>query len=347
MDDIAIEKRGRAGLITLDRPHALNAVTAPMLHAIDRALEEWEQDAGVERVVIRAAGGRAFSAGGDIRDLYERCVSGRYDVAFFRHEYTLNLRIARYAKPYIALIDGIAMGGGVGVSFHGSHRVAGGGLAFAMPEVGIGFFPDVGGSYLLSRLPGAVGLYLGLTGERVRRADALALGLATHACPSAGMAALLDDLCETRDIAAALDRHMERDVGEGGPILAARDAIDATFDAPDLVTVMRRLEKREDDWSARALATLRDKAPLSLHVAFEQIRRAAALSLEECMVMEFRILTRMLRAPDFIEGVRAAIIDKDGSPRWCHRDVRDVEPSEIAAHFEPAIDGDLLDGGRT
>src|SRR4051795_2841198 len=184
--ELLCERRGVAGLVTLNRPQALNALTHGMVLELSRALDEWADDPAVTRVVVTGAGERAFCAGGDIRRLYDLGRAGRQDEAlgFWREEYALNVRIKRYPKPYVALIDGIVMGGGVGVSLHGSHRVASDRYVFAMPEVGIGFFPDVGATYALPRLPGRMGLYLALTGERARAADALALGLATHAIPS-------------------------------------------------------------------------------------------------------------------------------------------------------------------
>ena len=190
--EIICERRGAAGLVTLNRPQALNAITHGMVRELARALDVWSEDPAVTRVVVRAAGERAFSAGGDIRALYEAGRAGRHDeaLAFWRDEYRLDMRIEGYPKPYVSLIDGIVMGGGVGISLHGSHRVAGERYRFAMPEVGIGFFPDVGATYALPRLPGEAGLYLALTGARVGPDDAGHLGLATHVVPSAAFAGL-------------------------------------------------------------------------------------------------------------------------------------------------------------
>src|SRR5918993_2530328 len=203
---VLCERRGAAGLVTLNRPQALNAITHGMVLELRRALDAWAADPEVTRVVVTAAGERAFCAGGDVRHLYDLGQTKRYEEAlrFWRDEYALNIRIKRYPKPYISLIDGIVMGGGVGVSLHGSHRVAGERYQFAMPEVGIGFFPDVGATYALPRLPGESGTYLALTGERVRAADALALGLATHAGPSAGLGPLLEALVAGDPVEEAL-----------------------------------------------------------------------------------------------------------------------------------------------
>src|SRR3954467_8553366 len=206
--EIICETSGAAGLITLNRPQALNALTLDMVRAMRRALDAWADDPHVTRVVVTGAGERAFCAGGDIRHLYELGKAGRRDEAlgFWREEYALNVRIKRYPKPYVALIDGLVMGGGVGVSLHGSHRIAGDRSGFAMPEVGIGFFPDVGATYALPRLPGRMGFYLALTGERARAADALAFGLATHAVPSAALAEVRAALIDGAPVDAALGR---------------------------------------------------------------------------------------------------------------------------------------------
>src|SRR3954462_5583849 len=204
--ELLCERRGPAGLVTLNRPQALNALTHGMVLALSRALEEWAGDPGVTRIVVTGAGERAFCAGGDIRHLYDLGKAGRHQEAlrFWRDEYPLNVRIKRYPKPYVALIDGIVMGGGVGISLHGSHRVAGDRYQSAMPEVGIGFFPDVGATYALPRLPGETGTYLALTGDRVRGADALAFGLATHAVPSAALAEVRAALIDGAPVDAAL-----------------------------------------------------------------------------------------------------------------------------------------------
>src|SRR3954470_9948562 len=241
--EILFERRGAAGIVTLNRPKALNAVTHDMVRALARQLEAWANDPAVTRVVITAAGERAFSAGGDIRALYELGRAGRQAEAltFWRDEYPLNALIKRYPKPYVALIDGIVMGGGVGVSVHGSHRVAGDKFLFAMPEVGIGFFPDVGATYALPRLPGRTGTYLALTGERVRTADALALGLATHAVPSAGLAALREALCAGEPVEEALAA-ASRAPG-AAPLARERLVIDACFSGASVAEILERLDR--------------------------------------------------------------------------------------------------------
>src|SRR3954471_10628889 len=222
--DILFERRGTAGLVTLNRPQALNAVSLAMVRALTQQLAQWEDDPAITRVIVTAAGGRAFSAGGDLRALYDAGKAGRYDDAldYFREEYALNARIKRYRKPYVALIDGIVMGGGVGVSVHGSHRVAGDRFTFAMPEVSIGFFPDVGGTWFLPRLPGELGAYLALTGERLRAADGTTAGTATRWLPSKRLPDLLDGLAGTVPVDALLGAFSEPPAET--PVMAQRAA---------------------------------------------------------------------------------------------------------------------------
>lgn len=336
--EVLCERRGAAGLITLNRPRALNALTLGMVRAMRSALDAWADDPAVTRIVVTAAGGRAFCAGGDIRHLYDLGQAGRREDAleFWREEYALNIRIKRYPKPYVSLIDGLVMGGGVGVSLHGSHRVAGDRYTFAMPEVGIGFFPDVGATYALPRLPGRMGPYLALTGERVARADALALGLATHAVSSAGLSAL----CEALTMGEEVDALLRAASGvPGDPALALHRAlIDSCFSAPNVPAVLTALDEagREGaDFAASTAATIRTKSPTSLAIAFEQMRCGGGLSFEEAMRTEFRIVSRVIEGHDFYEGVRAAIIDKDAAPRWRPAALAEVDPATVAGHFEP------------
>jgi enoyl-CoA hydratase len=336
--EVLCERQGAAGVITLNRPQALNAITHGMVREIRRALDTWAGDPAVTRIVVRGAGERAFCAGGDIRHLYELGMAGRQDEAltFWRDEYALNILIKSYPKPYLSLIDGIVMGGGVGVSLHGSHRVAGDRYAFAMPEVGIGFFPDVGATYALPRLPGGTGTYIALTGDRVRAADALALGLATNAVPSGDHPALLEALVAGEEVEAALAR-FSRHPGEA-PLTASRAIIDACFAADGVAAIIERLDAAGaggSAFAAKAAATIRTKSPTSLAIAYEQMRRGGALSFEEAMATEFRIVSRVVHAGDFYEGVRAAIIDKDGAPRWRPASLGEVSRDEVQRYFAP------------
>ena len=333
--EIICEARGQAGLVTLNRPRALNALTHGMVRAFRRALDAWENDPAVTRIVVTAAGERAFCAGGDIRMLYEAGKAGRHDeaLAFWRDEYLLNIRIKRYAKPVVALVDGIVMGGGVGLSLHGSHLVAGDRFLFAMPEVGIGFFPDVGATYALPRLAGFVGTYLALTGARIGPDDALALGLATHLVPSGDLGRLERDLVEGRPIGDALAAGRTT---RGGPVAAERETIEACFSAADLASILARLDEaagRGSAFAAETARTMRGKAPSSLSIAAEQMRRGGDLGFEAAMDIEFRIVSRICRGHDFYEGVRATIVDKDGAPRWRPATLADVDPNWIGGHF--------------
>ena len=340
--DIHFESRGCAGFVILDKQETLNAVTDDMLTALNNQLDDWQVDPNITRIVIKAAPGRAFSAGGDIRHLYERGKAKDYDFDFFAREYRLNARIAKFPKPYIALIDGIVMGGGVGVSFHGSHRVVGENVSFAMPEVGIGFFPDVGASYLLSRLQKGLGLYLGLTGSRVKQADALWSGLATHACKSEDFAPLEAALQEPEDLEVILNRFSTQT--ESGPVQGQISKIETHFDQPTLDDIFSSLKgsaQQGDGWASETLDTLGQKSPTSLAIAFQQISNGAELSIDECMKMEFRILRRILPQQEFYEGIRAAIIDKDNKPAWRPNRQELVDRRDIDAHFAPLGEGEL------
>jgi len=334
--EILCERRGAAGVITLNRPRALNALTLTMVRAMRNALDSWSGDPAVTRVIVEGSGEKAFCAGGDIRRLTELGRAGDKEeaLAFWREEYQLNARIKRYPKPYISLIDGIVMGGGVGISLHGTYRVAGERYLFAMPEVGIGFFPDVGATYALPRLPGQAGMYLALTGERVKRADAMMLGLATHAVDSGGLAALREALIAGEPVEAALSR-ASVDPGTA-PLAAERPVMDACFSAESVAAILRRLDeaaKEGSEFAARAAAVMRAKSPTSLCIAFEQVRRGGGIEFEEAMRTEFRIVSRIFEGHDFYEGVRAVLIDKDGQPRWQPASLEEVRAETIEQHF--------------
>ncbi|RWG53686.1 MAG: enoyl-CoA hydratase/isomerase family protein [Mesorhizobium sp.] len=339
-DEIRFERLGKAGVVTLTRPQALNAVTHRMVKALGKALDAWEGDAGVAVVVVKAEG-RAFSAGGDILHIYSAGRAGKPPVDFFADEYRLNARIARFRKPYVALIDGIVMGGGVGISFHGSHRVLTENAQFAMPEVGIGFFPDVGASHLLPDLGGSFGMYLGLTGNRIRYGDALWSGLATHTIKAEDQAGLLDELAtsgdanaELRDFFTPARRETERQDLE---------SIARHFSQPSLAAIVASLERASatDAFAAKTLATIRTRSPTSLNVAWREISAGSTLSMDECMKMEFRILNRMLAGHDFYEGIRAAIIDKGSKPEWRPASLDAVSAADVDAYFAPLGAGEL------
>ncbi len=338
------ERSGAAGLITLNRPAALNALTLAMVRAMREALDAWAADPAVTRVVVTGAGEKAFCAGGDIRRLYEAGRAGRREeaITFWREEYELNALIEAYPKPYVSLIDGIVMGGGVGVSLHGSHRIAGERYLFAMPEVGIGFFPDVGATHALPRMPGRTGTYLALTGERVRAGDALALGLATHAVPSAAIPGIRAALIAGEPVDAVVARHAA--TPEPGPIAAERGVIDRCFGESTVAAILARLDEAAAGGSAfagKTAATIRHKSPTSLAVALEQMRRGADLDFREAIRTEFRIVSRIVDGVDFYEGVRAVIVDKDGAPRWSPAGLDAVSRADVEAYFAPLPEGEL------
>ena len=340
--EVIWSRRGAAGEILLNRPKALNALTLGMVREIDRALDDFERDPTVARIVVRGAGDRAFCDGGDIRLLHDQGKAGDHaaQLAFWGEEYILNRRIRRFAKPYVSLIDGIVMGGGVGVSLHGSHVVAGPRFAFAMPEVGIGFFPDVGATYFLPRLPGEAGAWLALTGTKIGAGDALALGIAQAFVPSESFTALADALSEPGDTDAIV-AHFSSPAP--APSLD-RAEIDAGFASASVAEILARLEARAAAGSAfagGAAATMRTRSPTSMAIALRQVREGGRMDIEDCMITEFRIVSRIARAHDFYEGVRAVLIDKDQSPRWQPAQIGDVRDADIDAYFAPLGADDL------
>src|SRR5262245_26281645 len=339
--EILFERRGVAGIVTLNRPKALNAITHAMVRALAAQLADWAKDDAITRVVRLAAGDRAFSAGGDIRALYELGRAGRHGEAlqFWRDEYMLNTLIKRYPKPYVALIDGMVMGGGVGVSVHGSHRVAGDKFRFAMPEVGIGFFPDVGATWFLPRLPGRLGTYCALTGERLDAADAVAAGIATHQVPSPQFPRLIEALCCADPVDASLTAYAQSP--ERGAAAARRSAIAALFEADQVEEILGALDAEgamqgpSAAFASVTAASMRTKSPTSLKLALAQMRRGATLDFAECMRTEFRIVSRVVRGHDFYEGVRAVIIDKDQAPHWQPAALAAVDTAEVERHCAP------------
>lgn len=342
--EVLFERRGVAGIITLNRPQALNAVTSGMVGALTRQLSEWESDGAVTRVIITAAGDRAFSAGGDLRALFELGRAQHYQAAltYWRTEYALNALIKRYRKPYLALIDGIVMGGGAGISIHGSHRVAGDRFVFAMPEVGIGFFPDVGATWFLPRLPGELGLYLALTGHRLGAADGVLSGIATHRVASPRFPDLIEALCGNVSVDALLGAFAEP-AGEG-PLSARKAAIDRLFAGDSAEGILIALdvaasgEGDDADFARAAAVALRRKSPTSLKIALAQLRRGRSLDFAECMRTEFRIVSRLLLQHDLYEGIRSVIIDKDQAPHWRPSSLEAVSASEVERYFAPQSD---------
>ncbi|WP_188824246.1 enoyl-CoA hydratase/isomerase family protein [Brucella endophytica] len=331
-NDVVFERRGCAGLIRLTRPAALNALTHGMVRAMRRALTAWEADPDVALVIVEGEG-RAFCAGGDVAAAYRARLAGTPAHDFFAGEYRLNAQIKRYTKPYVAFLDGIVMGGGAGISVHGSHRIVTENTLFAMPEVGIGFFPDVGASAFLPHLPGRFGIYLALTGTRIRWGDCLGTGIATHAIASQTIGRVRDMLIETGDVVAALSDTVNPDFETDGK---TRQLIVECFAETTVEACIAALQGRADEGSAAAiLKTMESRSPTSLCVTSRQMAEGRALSMDDCMRMEYRIVTRMLAGHDFYEGVRAALIDKGGKPRWQPARLADVLPGDVDAYFAP------------
>jgi len=332
--DVLFEERGAAGLITLNRPHALNALTIGMIREMAPRLKAWAADDRITRVLIRGEGGKAFCAGGDVRALYDlgRAQDPEF-LTFYREEYALNTLVKRYPKPYVALIGGIVMGGGVGVSIHGSHRVVSERATFAMPETGIGLFPDVGGTYFLPRLPGETGMYLGLTGARLKAADCLYTGLASSFVQDSEYHRLIDVLCEGCDVDAILAR-VSTDPGPA-PLAQARGAIDHHFGGDSIEAILASLEDDPTDWARATAKTLEEKSPTSLKITYRQLREGKALDFEQAMALEYRLVNRIFRGHDFFEGTRAVVIDKDQAPRWRPASLAEVSEAMVDAYFAP------------
>jgi enoyl-CoA hydratase len=331
---VLFEKRGVVGLITLNRPKALNALTHGMCLQMAMQLHAWAGQDDVKCVVVRGAGDRAFCAGGDIRSLYESGVNkSPYALNFYRDEYVLDAAIKHYPKPYIALINGIVMGGGVGVSVHGSHRIASETTTFAMPETGIGLFPDVGGSYFLPRMEGGIGMYLALTGARLKTVDTLYARIATHFIPVKDWDALITDLAAGKAVERAIERKGE-DL-PAGFLAEHRAQIDKIFSKDTVEDVLAALDTDHTDWSRDTAKTIRSKSPTSTKLTFRQLREGAKLDFDDCMKMEYRMVHRIVAGHDFYEGVRATIIDKDGTPKWKPAELSQVNDADIDAYFAP------------
>jgi enoyl-CoA hydratase len=326
-------------VIRLNRPKALNAMTLEMSLGIDAALDQFEADPAVGLVLLEGAGDRGLCAGGDIRGLYESSrAGGDLGKIFWRQEYIMNARIAKYAKPYVAFMDGLVMGGGVGLSAHGRHRVVTERTKLAMPEVGLGFFPDVGGTWLLSRSPGEIGTYFGLTGQTMNGPDAVYARFADAVVPSGKLAALREALIGLRagvsstDVKAVIDRFATGETA--GPVAALRPQIDRWFAHDRMADIIADLQRDGSELAQSTLKTLNEKSPRGMVVALKLLRLArTSSSLEECLVREYRAALEVFRSDDFREGVRAAVIDKDRNPRWSPPAIEDVTPAMVAPYF--------------
>jgi enoyl-CoA hydratase len=342
--EVLIRREGRAGRITLNRPQALNALTLGMVREIWKAMLAWKDDPEVELVLLDGAGDRALCAGGDVRWLYESRANGSTDArTFWSEEYRLNALIARYPKPYVAFMDGIVMGGGIGLSAHGRHRVVTERSQLAMPETSIALIPDVGGTWLLSRAPAEVGVYLGLTGERMRGAGTIFAGFADAFVPSDRLAELAAALANTP--ASEVDSAI-KDYSGQPPVseLAQRsEAIQHAFRFDTVEEIRSELERMDSDWARTRLTELATKSPLSLKLTLAAIRNARKLgSLEEALNVEYRLCVRLFEHGEFLEGVRALIVDKDRKPKWRPSKLEDVGPDLVAEWLLPLPESEEL-----
>lgn len=337
--DLIFNTAGHIGTITLNRPTTLNALTWSMIKALQEKLLQWQTDHNIHAVVIKANPGKAFCAGGDVRWLYKAGLAKDQDqLNFFRHEYNLNYFISQLNKPYIAMMDGITMGGGVGISLHGAYPIASEHFVFAMPETGIGFFPDIGASFLLTRLPEPIGVYLGLTGRHLAMQDAYSLGLIKYIIPAAVFTPFLNTLSE---IDLSINRQQRiSDCIQKFAITPTTSIISSELDNIKLFFKYQRLEeifnalnKDGGIWATTTLQTLMKKSPLSLKITLAQLQKAKTMSLAECLAMDYCLVAHFMRGNDFYEGVRALLIDQDKCPHWQPNDLALVSNTLVEQYF--------------
>lgn len=338
---------GDIGLMTLNRPQVLNSLNLSMIRAMYGQLQLWSEKKNIKAVVISAVEGRAFCAGGDLRLTYERFQAKDDKLAlFFYEEYILNRFIFHYPKPYIALLNGITMGGGVGISIHGSHRVVTDRVLFAMPETGIGFFTDVGGTYFLPRLPYRIGYYLGLIGARISSDECVTLNLATHKISPADSPHLIDALAKNkfqdnpRSAVSNIIKEFEVSV-QASTLLSNGNDIDRCFNQKSVEAIMLSLQQSQNKILQEAAAAIVTKSPTSLKVNFAALQAGANLDFDACMRQEYRLATRFTQGHDFMEGIRALVIDKDQKPRWNPANLQNVTKEAVADYFAP-LENELI-----
>lgn len=340
--EISFKVTHHLGFITLERPQSLNALNLPMITALHEILKKWRYDSNVHAIIVQGQGERAFCAGGDLRSVYE--AQQRNDSQFhdelFRKEYTLNLEIARFPKPYLSFIHGFAMGGGLGLSVHGSHRIVTENVQLAMPETKIGYFPDVGASYFLNKAPGALGMYLALTGNSIGMSDSLYAGLATHFVPQARHSQVIEalfniDASQHRNIDEILESYAEK--FPESPLQAHQVKIDSLFHHSRLEEIFHALESDQSSFSQDILRTLKMRSPTSLKITFELLKRNKGKSLDEAIETEFQLSQVFIKNHDFFEGIRALLIDKDQKPVWSPATIEEVDFSIIDSYFNDKI----------
>ena len=341
-EEVFFEVKESLGLITLNRPKALNALTLSMVRKIHPKLKEWENDSSIKYVLIKAQGEKAFCAGGDIRALHDWGKNNEDEaIGFYREEYTLNQYIKRYPKPYISLVNGIVMGGGVGLSVHGSHRIAGENYSFAMPETGIGLFPDVGGSFFLSRLKYEAGTYLALTGSRIKAADAIFLQTATNFVKSENFSSIINDLSKGERDPGDIITSYSSSPDEKSEFEMISDFSLKNFKGNTIEEIIDNLKNNNSDLATKILSIIGTKSPTSLKVALRSLQLGKKNSFEDCMKMEFRMVNKVMNDHDFYEGVRALIIDKDNKPSWSPKSIEDVEDDFVDEFFHSLTENEL------
>jgi len=332
--DVAFFRQGCAGLIRLTRPAALNSLNQGMTDAITRAFQAWKEDDNVALIVIEGEG-RAFCAGGDVVAVWHALAAGKDVRPYFAAEYCLNSLIGHFPKPCISLLDGFVMGGGAGLSMHGSHRIVTPNTRFAMPESAIGFFPDVGMGTLLATMAGSFGYYLGLTGEQITQGDCLQLGLATHAIRYEDWSIIYQQLIDKGDVEQLNEFAQPLDFDTS---LDERKVIADCFAAatvPDIITKLEKRIQKKDDFAARTCNILKTRSPLSLHIIHKHLKLSRDLTLDACLQLDYQLACHILENGDFYEGVRARLIDKDNTPHWQFSSLDDITTDKIAAYFMP------------
>jgi len=347
MSLVKFDIQNRIGIITLDRDGALNAINYEMFTVLCHYIKEWEEDSSIDAVVIKSDNEKAFCAGGDIKSLYNYRQDHEDKEAlpkfrqFFWEEYELNRIIHHYKKPYIALINGIAMGGGLGVSMHGSHRIVSEDACLAMPETAIGFFPDVGSSYLFSRSPGSLGMFLGLTGWYMNAADAVYAGIATHFMPKEHFDTFLEALVKVDTAGRAEEiifELLDMFAGSEIPVLSElqknRDVIDSCFSQTNLQNILTELQLHKNTWAYKVLDRLEEVSPLSLKITFELLKLASKKDFDFLSQLDFILSQNFVRGSEFFEGIRAKIIDKDGEPNWQYTNIEDIPDNIVAGFFK-------------
>lgn len=343
-NDLLVSQEGSAGILTLNRPEVLNASSIPMLDAFSQTLKDWENDPSIKLVLLQGAGGKAFCAGGDVRSVYHAKQADEWDYTdqYFRKEYMLIGKIGKFPKPFISLIDGICMGGGIGLSIHGTHKILTERVKMAMPETKIGFFTDIGAGLFLNQAPGYLGTYLGLMGDILELADALYAGWGTHYVPSGQLNALQQALTEANDdqaIEKILQQFAER--APEAPLAEKLNVINDCFKFDTIEEIFKALKAHSEPATDEWLEQLQKYSPTSLKVQLALLRKLKKHKLDDVLVREFRACQRFMRGHDFFEGVRALLVDKDQSPKWSPSKISKVKDSDVKEYFTPLMEKEL------